>query len=201
MRRVAVASATALLALQLATAGSAAAQPALTAPISQPPPVAPQPDGELSGGMALALSLGGTAAAYGLIVVGANAQDDATREPLTAAGVLGTFFAPSFGHWYAHSFATRGMKTRGVASAVILLGGLIALSECPLFESEPGCNSDAGDALLIAGLVGYLGGTLDDIVTAPGKARAYNERARGRNVALIPLAHRDAAGVAFAGSF
>jgi len=44
-----------------------------------------------------------------------------------------------------------------------------------------------------------LGGTVDDIVTAPRKARRYNER--HRELAVVPVVHRDAGGVALVGRF
>lgn len=186
----------------LGFAGVARAQPALTPPQPQPlpPPAAMHPEDEVSETAALMLSLGGTAAAYGLIVAGAYADNDSTSEPLVTAGVLGTFFAPSFGHWYAHSFATRGMAIRGLASAGMLVGGLVALSECPLFSEEP-CDTSGADVLIVASFIAYAVGTVDDIVTAPGKARAYNRRNRSPGLAVMPIARRDSGGFALVGTF
>jgi hypothetical protein len=186
----------------LGLAGVAAAQPALTPPVPQPlpPPAAAHPEAELSEGTALMLSLGGTAAAYGLIVAGANANSDSAGEPLVTAGVIGTFFAPSFGHWYAHSFATRGMAIRGLATAGMVVGAMVALSECPLFSEEP-CDTSGADILIVASFIAYAAGTVDDIMTAPAKARAYNRRGREPSLAVMPVARRDSGGLALVGTF
>jgi hypothetical protein len=53
--------------------------------------------------------------------------------------------------------------------------------------------------VLIAGALLYIGGTLDDIITAPLRVREHNERAA--SVGLAPLATRDALGLALAGRF
>jgi len=185
----------------LATAGSARAQPGLTAPVPAPAPAptSQRSEAELGEGTALALSLGGTAAAWGLIVASANSQDDSTSEMLATVGVFGTFFAPSFGHWYAHSFGTRGMAIRALSTGGMVLGAMIELSECPLFEADEHCSSGAGPALIIAGFIGYLGGTLDDIITAPRKARAYNQR--HRELAIVPVVHSNTGGISLVGRF
>ena len=181
-----------IVAIVLGFASVAAAQPALT-----PPPQ--PPEDEVSETAALVLSLGGTAAAYGMIVAGTIVDNDSATQPLVTAGVLGTFFAPSFGHWYARSFATRGMGIRAAASAGMLVGGLIALSQCPLFSEEP-CDTTGADLLIIASGIAYAVGTVDDIVSAPRAAREYNRRGRS-SLAIVPVARHDSGGFALVGTF
>jgi hypothetical protein len=162
-------------------------------------PTAPtqQPGEELNEGTAVWLSLGGTLASWTLIGVAAhmdNQSGDAGR--IARIGALGTLLAPSFGHWYAHSFFTRGMTLRlaGVVSGFLGFVGLLACEEdC----TSSGTNLSAG--LLLAGAGLYIGGTIDDIVTAPGEARRYNQRFQ--NVTIAPMIGRDNRGLMITGRF
>ena len=174
----------------LALAGTAAAQPALAPPgltpampAAQPPPSSQE--GEVSEGTALAIALGGTAASYGMLILGAEMEDRGNAgHTLATIGAVGTLIAPSAGRWYAGSGGWRGLALRlaGVGTSALALGAL--LSECPLF-SEHSCNPAGAAVLGIAAAGLYVGGTIDDIVMAPRDARAHNERLHP--IALVPL--------------
>src|SRR5262247_2402351 len=85
----------------LALAGSASAQPGMTGPA----PAAPEPlpvvtSSQRSPETALVLSLGGTIVSWGLWIGSSRlTSDEGTQALLSTAGGLGTFFAPSLGHW------------------------------------------------------------------------------------------------------
>jgi hypothetical protein len=184
--------------LVLALAGTAAAQPSMTPPSALPQPAAP-PAEELSESTAAYLSLGGTIAAWSLIAVASEMDHGAgsKAENLATIGALGTLLAPSFGHWYARSYLTRGLGLRvaGIAATVVGIGILL-----------PGCEEDCnntglGVALLLGGAGLYVGGTIDDIATAPGKVSRYNEDQRFHNVALVPMVRSNSGGLAVAGRF
>ena len=72
----------------------------LSPPSDSPPQLTPPLPGELSETTALWLSLGGTAASWSLVVLGAELshQDSRVAGDLATLGVLGTLVAPSFGH-------------------------------------------------------------------------------------------------------
>jgi len=183
--------------LVLAMAGSAAAQPSLTSPSSwPPPPTAPQGE-ELSESTAVWLSLGGTAASWTLLAVASKMDQGpgSNASNIGTIGALGTLLAPSFGHWYAHSYLTRGLGLRVAGVTATFFGLGVLLGSC-----EDEC-SDAGlaAALLLGGASLYVGGTIDDIATAPGKVRRYNERFQ--NVALVPMIRSDSGGLMIAGRF
>ena len=94
-----------------------------------------------------------------------------------------------------------------VAGVVTLVVGALADSEgCSLFYSGHGdpepedCGDDfrttKGTVLILAGIAMFAGGTIDDIVTAPGRARRHNESLR-----VQPIVRADGGGVAIAGTF
>ena len=194
MRKIAV------LIVLAAAGGTAAAQPSLTPPSSQLRPM--ERGDELSEGTALALSLGGTLASYGLIVAAAREEGGGDGyEAMATVGTLGAFFAPSFGHWYAGAIGTRGMAMRAGGAAAGLVAVWWAFSECPLFASEDECHETSGPAVLaiVAGGL-WVGGTIDDIIQAPRRVRRRN--ARLQNLTLAPLATRDGGGgLVLAGQF
>jgi hypothetical protein len=188
----------ACLVLVLALAGTAAAQPALTPPTPLP---AAQPSGdELSENTALLWSLGGTAVSWGLVAASAGAgQQSETVRALAVVGGIGTMFAPSFGHWYAHDALTRGLGLRWLGGGVVVAAAVVAFSECPLFSGEDCHPSAAAPLLAIAGGGLFIGGTIDDIVTAPGAVRRRNQRLH--DVAIVPMIRRDHGGVMVSGRF
>src|ERR1051325_9122121 len=74
---------------------------------------------EKSPDTALALSLGGTAASVGMVVIGAQQHNP----ELATAGVLSSLVTPSLGHWYSGHYLTAGLGIR-VASATAFTVGL-----------------------------------------------------------------------------
>lgn len=68
------------------------------------------------------------------------------------------------------------------------------------FQCSEDCNFSAAlkDSLYV-GIGLYLVGTLDDIATAPGAARAANQR--HRDIALAPMIRRDTSGLMLTGRF
>jgi hypothetical protein len=181
----------------LAMAGNAAAQPGLAPPSASPPQPALQGD-ELSETTALWLSLGGTAASWTLVALAADMDHRGSSKAgdIATIGAFGTLFAPSFGHWYARSLVTRGLGLRlaGAAAVFVGLGVVVGCDgECS------GSEVDVALALALAGTGLYVGGTIDDIATAPGRARSYNHRFQ--NVAVVPMIRRDNSGFMITGRF
>ena len=174
--------------------------PAMSAP-AQALPLSmqlPSPADDLSEGIALGLSIGGTAVSWAMIgvVVAADSPRSSAEQTIGRIGVLGAFLAPSFGHWYAHRFATRGLGLRAVGA------GFTALALASVFvmcESE--CSLAIPGALLIAGAGFTIAGTIDDIATVPRDVQRYNQRLH--DVSIVPVVHRDRGGVglALAGRF
>jgi hypothetical protein len=189
--------------LALAIAGTAAAQPAMTPPSTSPlppsawPPPTMQPGEALSESTAVWLSLGGTVASWGLIAVASQMDErlGGNAGNIASIGALGTLLAPSFGHWYAGSYFTRGLGMRLAGVGATYLGLGILLSGC----EEDCSNAGLAAALLLGGAGFYLAGTIDDIATASGKVRRHNERLQ--NVAIVPMIRSDSGGLALAGRF
>ena len=202
-------------------AGTARAQPGNTAPIDpdEPPPPPPgyrppsptQPQvlpPDRSEGTALWLSLGGTIGSYvlvfgaGAISAGGNSQIAGSAATL---GLVGTFVAPTFGHWYAGKGFTRGFALRIGAVGVGVTAIVVALSGCSIGfgsheqEEDPDCGQGetAGALLGLAALSMWVGGTVDDIIQAPKRVRRRN----AARYAITPLVHGDRAGLALVGAF
>jgi hypothetical protein len=186
-----------VIALVLAgLAGDAAAQPGMT-PIEPAIPAAAEQGERLDERTALWLSLGGTAASWGLLALSSQ-LDDGAEATMGMVGLIGTYLAPSAGHWYAGSYLTRGLGVRTVAVASIFLGATRTVTAC-VDGGSCGGASELGPALLVGGLVLYAAGTIDDILAAPGKARRHNQRLRA--MALAPMATPRGGGLAVAGAF
>ena len=82
-------------------------------------------DAPLSENTALALSLGGEVASVAMLVAPAFAPDNQVVPAIAVAGAVGTFVAPSFGHWYAGSgLWTKGMSLRAGGLAVAAIGSM-----------------------------------------------------------------------------
>jgi hypothetical protein len=187
------------LALAAGLAGTASAQPGMMDPEPPPPPQASAAD-HVDPDVAAALSVGGTMVSWGMILAASSMSGD-SASTIGTAGVVGAMFGPSFGHWYAHSFATRGLGLRAAGAGAAFIGALVAFSECPLFSEEDCHESGLGPALAIAGAGLFIGGTLDDIATASRKARRYNESQLVQGVTVMPVLSHDAGGVAVLGRF
>lgn len=161
----------------LATAcPEATAQPTSTAPLSEQ--------------VAQGLSLGGTLVSWGL-VVGAFKADADSAVGLLVLGGVGVVVAPSFGPWYARAAFTRGLGLRLLGGPMAVAGLIMQLDCYPDECRESGGEPRERRRMLFVGGAMFIGGTLDDILGAPRRARAHNDRHR---VALVPLAGRAASG-------
>src|SRR5262245_11382151 len=199
----------ALLAPILAIAGTAAAQPGVTAPRQaepaqpqaepnsavldpgqvQPALAQPSPDDRRSESVALGLSVGGTIASWTMLGIGlATYSYDSPHHKAEAAvawtGILGAVLTPSLGHWYAGRVGTRGL---GLRLAGVGFGVLAILSVIRLCEDE--CSMAIPGALLFTGVGFGIAGTIDDIATAPRAVRRYNQRQH--STSIVPVVHRD----------
>jgi len=194
----------------LALAGRASAQPGMTSPgttpaldAEAPPAPALGPAGErLSEGHALALSLGGTALSWGMMIGAIYLDRSEVSGLMGTAGAIGILVAPSFGHWYADAYFTRGLGLRLGGLGVILAGAVVAFMEDPpsFGHDDPQESSDpvVGPAIAIVGAGMFVAGTIDDIVTAPRRVRRRNQ---GPDVALAPVVTQHSAGLALGGRF
>ncbi len=149
--------------------------------------------------VALALSLGGTVASWGLVVASVKLDGEMSHDAvgaLTTIGLLGTFLAPSAGHWYADKYLTRGLGLRALGGASATLG-VITIAGC--IGEDADCSGALGAGLLLLGAGLYAYGTVDDIASAPARARARNAEIEALTVA--PLVTPTTTGLAIAGSF
>lgn len=198
-----------IAAVSVALVGSAAAQPGMTSPVSAEPQPAPvRTEKLLSESHALTLSLGGTLGSLGLIACSGLAGDAAALVGL--AGGLGFVLAPSFGHWYAGKYFTRGLGLRLLGGAVGSVGLVFALGQAFSGFGDHSSDEEAESeesavpiVLLLGGLGMYIYGTVDDIMTAPRRVRRHNERLNGRlmDVTVAPLAVSRGGGLALTGRF
>lgn len=148
---------------------------------------------------ALALSLGATTVGAGLFAYGAFSDGDTTtRATLVDVGVVATYLGPSAGHVYTGEFFTRGLAVRTAGALLVGAGLATELGDC-------GFTDDACDAsplaygLLIAGAAISTAGVVDDIATAPRRARRLNRAAA--SLSLAPQVAPGRAGVAVVGTF
>jgi len=195
------------IAIALAVADTAAAQPG-NAPIAPPPPpppgYAPAPPpvtgpiaGEKSESTALALSLGGTIASIGLMAIGESQNND----DLGAIGGIGVWVAPSFGHWYSGKLWTNGMTLRLAGAGAVVVGAVMLIG---CIDSENSCEDGPAVVLFVGGAGAFVAGGVYDIVTAPRSAREHNESLRLRAAggwAITPVVTHDRAGLVFGGRF
>ena len=177
MKIAAIVVASALLAAPL----TAAAQPGLADPLPPPRSRPVDKSGDKSPGLALSLSLLGTAASYATLI----AASDTESEGLVLLGLGGIVIGPSLGQFYAGETG-RGIThslVRVGAGVVILAGAVTTFSDC--WGEEGDCDGSAGPALMLGGLV--VGGvsTVYSIVDSPAAASRHNQ-ARRRHIALTP---------------
>lgn len=145
------------------------------------------PPGLKSERSALALSIGVTAASWGLVL---------TDHPVPGViGIMGAYFGPSVAQLYAADRPhARGFLLR-TAGAMSVLGGAYAAMAC-----DPDCARPwVADGLYVLGALAIAAGTIDDIARQPALVRRHNRRIR--ELALAPLLTGDATGVAVSGSF
>jgi hypothetical protein len=204
-----LAAAAALAVTVIAAAPAAHAQaPGETAPMAPlPPPPAPAPEDAKNGTTAVLLSLGGTAAGFGLMALAGDQRDPDTATTLGLTGFAVFTLGPSFGRWYAgHAFWTTGLSLRTGGVAAAMLGAIIAFNTCGIDTGTCNNNGDnIGSALLIGGALLFVGGGIYDIAVAPGEVTDWN-RAHARSLSIAPTALRDARGdtapgLALVGSF
>lgn len=184
------------LAAVLAAPALAAAQPGETAAEApRPPPRAPVYD-ELDPETAFAASLGFTAAGYLTAVLASKVDDSDTSGALAFAATVGITLGPTTGHWYSGDIATRGLALRALGMTL----GIIGIENLDGSEGDSGAD---GEAVLLTGLALFAIGTIDDIATAPGKARQKTERNRARALRLTvaPRVTAQGAGLVLGGRF
>ncbi|HWN68217.1 MAG TPA: hypothetical protein VNM90_11315 [Haliangium sp.] len=145
----------------------------------------------------------GTAAGFGMVVVGAR-TDSST---LGLTGLALTVVGPSFGHFYAGETGS-GLTQIGLRAGSVgaMVGGTIwLLAECLTFFDEEECSPGPGPALLIAGgLAVGTGSTLYSIFDAPRAARRQNARAPRLVLAPAPVIgpdHSSGFGLQLGGQF
>jgi hypothetical protein len=188
--------------LLLSLAGRADAQPGMTplpsTPEATPAPMpasAPAGSAEpLSEDLALWLSVGGSVGSWTLLIGALYldlSDDQGDSLALSGIGAASVVLAPSLGHWYADTTFTRGMGLRAAGLVSVIYGG------ANMFN-ETSSHQELGRWLFLAGVGLMLGGTIDDMVTAPGRARRRNQEL---GLAVAPLATPHSAGLALAGRF
>jgi hypothetical protein len=174
----------------------------MTSPPQVPPvepTLAPAPArDQRSENVALGLSIGGTAASWAMIgvAVAVDRPDSRAMATLAWTGALSAMFTPSFGHWYAGRFATRGLGLRLVGAGFATLALLSFIAIC-----EDECTPTLPKALLVTGVGFAVAGTIDDIATAPRAVRRYNQRQH--SASIVPVIRRDnsSVGLAITGQF
>lgn len=159
----------------------------------------------LSESTALSLSLGGTAVSWGLLIGSGLVHSSGVSELMALTGVAGVVYGPTLGHAYADRYFTRGLGLRLAGLGVAVAGAFVAFVEEPVTygHDDPGPASDGapvGTAIAIAGAVIFVAGTIDDIVTAPRRARQKN-RERGLALGLAPVTAGRSLGLALGGRF
>ena len=160
-----------------------------------------------SPGVALALSLGTPLAGVALVGAAwasANARTGggfAAARMLTLAGTLAITLGPTAGHFYAGTTWNTGLKLRLIGLGATLGGFAVAIGACGL--GSRGCDNAGAAGLgalsLLGGAVTYGAGTIYEIATAPGAARAANRRRDPQLAGGPMLGH--APGLALAGTF
>lgn len=162
--------------------------PAMEAPPGPPAQritaISATPD-EKSAGTALTWSVLGTAAGFGIMVVGDRIDSDT----LSLVGLATTVVGPSFGHFYAgeHGRALAHTGIRAASVGAIFAGGILLFTECfPLFADR--CEPGPGPAILIAtGVVAGASATFYSVYDAPRAARRQNARSRRLVLAPAPV--------------
>jgi len=162
-------------ALALAVPVAARAQPGLSEPIDE--------GSEKSPGVALGLSLAGTAAGYGALVAAGKTDS----EGLAWVGLAGIVVGPSLGQIYAgetgravgHSLLRLG------AGSVMVYGAMLTIFDC--WDDESGeCDGSAGPVLMIGGAVVGIGSTVYSIVDSANAAERHNAELKRRRFVLTP---------------
>lgn len=156
-------------------------------------------DGDRSPGTAVMMSLGGSAVSWALLIASTQMHDSSSARAMAITGGLGTLVAPSFGHWYAHSYMTWGQGIRLGSLAVASIG--FATVASTLWTEGNDGQELAGIVLLGAGGLAYVSASIYDIATAGAAVERYNTRRH--KLSLVPVVNPVAGsyGVAFGGQF
>jgi hypothetical protein len=160
------------------------------APVAAAVPMAPiESAPHKSRALALALSIGGTAAGFALISIGSD-RDDGN---LVVAGAAAVFFGPSFGHWYAGDGAIKGLALRSSGVVLEVLGLMqMSFGDC-IGDCERRHDDDRLAAtMVVGGSALFVIGGIYDIATAPGAASDWNAR---HALTIVPTAIRASDGV------
>jgi hypothetical protein len=161
-----------ILAVLVALTLPALAQPALTPP--SPAPATPAPAEEKSPSVAVALSVGVTAAG----AVTLMASDNHTASMI---GFGAIFLGPSTGQWYAGELGLLGIGARALGGIGMVYGlSEILQSEC---DAEDGVDcsgasrrGDLGAVMMIGGASLWVGSSIADVVFAKRAADRWNQR-------------------------
>ncbi len=184
--RIAIATTSILLAL----ASQAAAQPSME-PVQPAKPAAPPAAKPLSESTALGLSIGFTVGSWAALAGSVYLPEHPTALPILLCS-FGAAIAPSAGNFYAGTYLTRGLALRSVGTLAALFGA----------ASVPGGFEELGPyvvyGVLGAGLALYAIGTIDDLVTTPGRVRRKN---RELGLTIAPAVTPGSTGILLGGRF
>jgi hypothetical protein len=170
-------------------------------------PASRSPGSQRSASLAFLLSAGGTTVSWGIMLSGADEHFGATNW----AGLAGMALAPSFGSWYAGEYFTRGLGVRLGSLAAIVAGVAMAGDSLDFGysgwndhgsprEDESSSTEEMGGLLVVAGALGFVIGTVDDIISAPLNVQKRN-REQAYEIGLAPVVTRHSTGFALGGRF
>lgn len=161
-----------ILVVLLARSLPAVAQPALTPPTPVTP--APDPADEKSPSVAVALSVGVTAAG----AVTLMASDSHTASMI---GFGAIFLGPSTGQWYAGELGLLGIGARALGGVGMVYGlSEVLQSECDAEDGED-CSGASrrgqlGALMMIGGASLWVGSSIADVIFAKRAADRWNQR-------------------------
>lgn len=131
-------------------------------------------------GLAFGLSMLGTAAGYGSLMLWGNLG----RDSLLGWGLLGVMVGPSLGHAYTGEYGRASIATGLRAGGfTLMIAGLLhgyCFGESTLCDVSPGSR-----AMFLGGVALFAGSTIYSIVDSGLSARRVNNRHR-RRFALTP---------------
>ncbi len=154
----------------------ARAQPGMTEPVED--------EEEKSPGIAVGLSLAGTAAGYGALIAAGNTDSSG----LAIVGLTGIVVGPSLGQIYAgetgravgHSLLRLG------AGSIMVYGAMLTVFDCWGDEEGGECDGSAGPALMIGGALVGIGSSVYSIVDSAHAADRHNAARKQRRFVLTP---------------